>query len=133
MQNTTGGWFCSLYFKCKSYRAWRRKLCLRQTIRKKSFVNRILGIDNLENVFKQFHYFNSQLLHPADFQKTLLLVALGIFVIPVTSVSWLKKNCCLLRQAICELWKTCDWLFVKCSKDSEILDIYYNRFVNEKV
>ena len=60
---------------------------MRQTIRKKSFVNRILGIDNLENVFKQFHYFNSQLLHPADFQKTLLLVALGIFVIPVTSVS----------------------------------------------
>ena len=59
---------------------------MRQTIRKKSFVNRILGIDNLENVFKQFHYFNSQLLHLADFQKT-LLVALGIFVIPVTSVS----------------------------------------------
>ena len=58
---------------------------MRQTIRKKSFVNRILGIDNLENVFKQFHYFNSQLLHPADFQKT--LVALGIFVVPVTSVS----------------------------------------------
>lgn len=59
-----------------------------------TFVNTILFIDNnhlksfsLENVFKQFHYFNSQLLHPADFQKTLLLVALGIFVIPVTSVS----------------------------------------------